>query len=155
MRYADTRINEVVQELRSNTNVSKDVLATTPIGMALANARPPPTLSSQAFRVHATTYRTATPHDATATRNKEQHRPDPTRVRRDGFLNRMERDIARREVSATHTVHTAHAAFKPSRSDAFLEVSLADGPVVKQHLRTATGLEPRRPYQWGPLGGIS
>ena len=123
--------------------------------MATANARPPPTLSSQAFRVHDTTYRTATLHDATTTSSTEHHRPHPTRVFRDGFLNRMERDIVRREVSATGTVHTSHAAFEPSRAATFLEVSLADGPLVKQHPRTATGFEPRRPYQWGPLGGIS
>ena len=35
----------------------------------------------------------------------------------------------------------------------FKEVSVGAGPVIKSHSNRKTGLEPRRPYQWGPLGG--
>ena len=35
----------------------------------------------------------------------------------------------------------------------FKAVSLEGGPIVKEHSRRNTGLETKRPHQWGPLGG--
>tara|TARA_B100000787_G_C16026904_1_gene220940 strand:+ start:300 stop:437 length:138 start_codon:yes stop_codon:yes gene_type:complete len=35
----------------------------------------------------------------------------------------------------------------------FKAVSLDGGPIVKEHSRRNNGLETKRPYQWGPLGG--
>ena len=35
----------------------------------------------------------------------------------------------------------------------FKEVTLTGGPIIKSHKAAKTGLETRRPYQWGPLGG--
>ena len=35
----------------------------------------------------------------------------------------------------------------------FKEVTLTGGPIIKTHKNAKTGLETRRPYQWGPLGG--
>ena len=35
----------------------------------------------------------------------------------------------------------------------FQTVTLTGGPIVKQHKPNKTGMETRRPYQWGPLGG--
>ena len=35
----------------------------------------------------------------------------------------------------------------------FQTVTLSGGPIVKTHKAGKTGLETKRPYQWGPLGG--
>lgn len=35
----------------------------------------------------------------------------------------------------------------------FKSVSLEAGPVIKVHNPNKTGLETRKPYKWGPLGG--
>ena len=35
----------------------------------------------------------------------------------------------------------------------FKEVTLTGGPIVKTVKSNKTGMEPKRPYQWGPLGG--
>lgn len=47
--------------------------------------------------------------------------------------------------------------FKPSMLEPpkprFKEVTLTGGPIIKSHKAAKTGLETRRPYQWGPLGG--
>ena len=36
----------------------------------------------------------------------------------------------------------------------FKTVTLTGGPIVKEIKATKTGLETKRPYQWGPLGGF-
>ena len=50
-----------------------------------------------------------------------------------------------------------HPNFKPSMLEPpkpkFKAVSLEGGPIIKEHSRRNTGLETKRPYQWGPLGG--
>lgn len=50
-----------------------------------------------------------------------------------------------------------HPKFKPSMlappKPPFKEVSLKGGPVIKAHKSNTTGLETKKPYQWGPLGG--
>lgn len=47
--------------------------------------------------------------------------------------------------------------FRPSMLEGpkpkFQTVTLTGGPIVKQHKPNKTGMETRRPYQWGPLGG--
>lgn len=35
----------------------------------------------------------------------------------------------------------------------FKLVTLTGGPIIKTHKASRTGLEQRRPHQWGPLGG--
>ena len=35
----------------------------------------------------------------------------------------------------------------------FQTVTLTGGPIIKTHKSYKTGLEPKRPFQWGPLGG--
>ena len=35
----------------------------------------------------------------------------------------------------------------------FKAVSLEGGPIIKTVSRRNTGLETKKPYQWGPLGG--
>lgn len=35
----------------------------------------------------------------------------------------------------------------------FQTVSLEGGPIIKSHKAAKTGLETKRPHQWGPLGG--
>lgn len=35
----------------------------------------------------------------------------------------------------------------------FQTVTLTGGPIVKTVTSNKTGLETKRPYQWGPLGG--
>jgi len=35
----------------------------------------------------------------------------------------------------------------------FKTVSLEGGPIIKVHEQSKTGLEKKKPYKWGPLGG--
>jgi len=57
----------------------------------------------------------------------------------------------------SHFAAEKHPNFKPSMLEQpkpkFKAVSLEGGPIVKEHSRRKTGLETKRPYQWGPLGG--
>ena len=51
-------------------------------------------------------------------------------------------------TSATRSlVAGAHAQPK------FKPVSLEGGPIIREVSRRNTGLETKRPHQWGPLGG--
>jgi len=50
-----------------------------------------------------------------------------------------------------------HPYFDPKmlepKKSPFQEVSLTAGPIIKTHKNNKTGLETKRPYKWGPLGG--
>ena len=73
------------------------------------------------------------------------------------FLARMEEDIEGRRRSAFITELRKDPRFRPSMLEPpkpkFKEVTLTGGPIIKSHKHWKTGLEPKRPYQWGPLGG--
>ena len=73
------------------------------------------------------------------------------------FLARMESDIENRRRDAFLVELRKDPRFKPSMLEPpkpkFKEVSVGAGPIIKSHSLRKTGLEPRRPYQWGPLGG--
>ena len=71
----------------------------------------------------------------------------------------VERPAPHEPASAcSHRCAEQHPYFKPGMLDppknAFKEVSLTDGPILKSHSSKKTGLETKRPYQWGPLGGF-
>jgi hypothetical protein len=73
------------------------------------------------------------------------------------FLARMEGDIDSRRKTSFINELKKDPRFKPSMLEPpkpkFQEVSLVGGPVIKSHLARRTGLETKRPYKWGPLGG--
>ena len=73
------------------------------------------------------------------------------------FLARMTGDIEERRRSAFIAELTKDPRFKPSMLEPpkprFKEVTLEGGPIIKIHAARNTGLETRRPYKWGPLGG--
>ena len=73
------------------------------------------------------------------------------------FLSRMEQDLdSRRRTSFINEIKK-DPRFKPSMLEPpkskLQPVSLDGGPVIKTHKAWKTGLETKRPYQWGPLGG--
>jgi len=72
-------------------------------------------------------------------------------------MNRMAVDTDDRRRTRFINDLKQHPYFKPSMlappKAPFKEVSLTDGPIVKTHNRKQTGLETKRPHQWGPLGG--
>lgn len=74
------------------------------------------------------------------------------------FLGRMENDIEDRRRTSFLTELQKDPRFKPSMLEPpkprFQTVSVGGGPIVKSHAHWKTGLERRRPYQWGPLGGF-
>lgn len=72
------------------------------------------------------------------------------------FMSRMDHDTDARRRNSFINELKKHPHFKPSMLEPkskFKEVSLTAGPVVKTIKQNRTGLEPRRPHQWGPLGG--
>jgi len=73
------------------------------------------------------------------------------------FMNRMTNDVDKRRRDTFINDLKQHPYFKPSMLEppkqGFKEVSLTDGPILKTHAKNQTGLETKRPYQWGPLGG--
>ena len=73
------------------------------------------------------------------------------------FLSRMEADVEERRRTAFLVELRKDPRFRPSMLEPpkpkFQTVSLAGGPIIKSHKHWKTGLEPKRPYQWGPLGG--
>ena len=73
------------------------------------------------------------------------------------FMARADRDLAARRQQNFINQLKKHPQFKPSMLEPpkpkFKEVSVGAGPIYKTHKSYKTGLEPRRPYQWGPLGG--
>ena len=73
------------------------------------------------------------------------------------FLSRMEVDIEERRRTAFIDQLRKDPRFKPSMLEPpkpkFQTVTLTGGPIIKTHKSYKTGLEPKRPYQWGPLGG--
>ena len=89
--------------------------------------------------------------------------------RREKFINELSANATRFPTvsshsgtsleSVPHIIHCAekHPNFKPSMLEPpkpkFKAVSLEGGPIVKEHSRRNTGLETKRPHQWGPLGG--
>ena len=74
-----------------------------------------------------------------------------------GFLARMEGDTDARRKTKYINELKKHPSFKPSMLEPpkprFKVASLTDGPVIKTTPAGKTGLEPKKPYQWGPLGG--
>ena len=89
--------------------------------------------------------------------------------RREKFINELSAHThtpTRTQPPCRHVEPTApshrprtekHPNFKPSMLEPpkpkFKAVSLEGGPIIKEHSRRNTGLETKRPYQWGPLGG--
>jgi len=75
----------------------------------------------------------------------------------DLFVSRMESDIDARRRTAFICELQKDPRFKPSMLEPpkpkFREVTLTGGPVIKSHDHNKTGLETRKPYKWGPLGG--
>ena len=73
------------------------------------------------------------------------------------FMSRMEGDVQTRRREKFINELKKHPNFKPSMlappKPKFKAVSLEGGPIIKEHSRKNTGLETKRPYQWGPLGG--
>ena len=56
--------------------------------------------------------------------------------------------------TTSHCATEKHPNFKPSMlappKPKFKPVTLEGGPIVKEHSRRNTGLETKRPHQWGP-----
>ena len=73
------------------------------------------------------------------------------------FMSRMEGDTQTRRREKFINELKKHPNFKPSMlappKPKFKPVTLEGGPIVKEHSRRNTGLETKRPHQWGPLGG--
>jgi hypothetical protein len=73
------------------------------------------------------------------------------------FMDRMSNDLEDRRRTQFINELKKDPRFKPSMLEPpkpkFKEVSLTNGPIVKSHDRKRTGLETKKPYQWGPLGG--
>jgi len=74
------------------------------------------------------------------------------------FMDRMTNDVEDRRRNQFINELKKDPRFKPSMLEPpkpkFKEVSLTAGPIIKSHDRKRTGLETKRPYQWGPLGGF-
>mmetsp|Transcript_31993 Transcript_31993/g.68790 ORF Transcript_31993/g.68790 Transcript_31993/m.68790 type:complete len:110 (-) Transcript_31993:295-624(-) len=106
------------------------------------------------------TLKTANPQDVGYLRTKDQQTvtAKPLSQKDVDFLQRMDGDVDSRRQSKFINELKKHPAFKPSMlappKPPFKEVSLTDGPIVKSHNKKQTGLETKRPYQWGPLGGF-
>ena len=74
------------------------------------------------------------------------------------FLSRMEADVEERRRTSFLVELRKDPRFRPSMLEPpkpkFQTVTLHGGPIIKSHSGKKTGLETRRPYQWGPLGGF-
>merc|ERR1719267_35194 len=74
------------------------------------------------------------------------------------FMDRMTNDVEDRRRNQFINELKKDPRFKPSMLEPpkprFQEVSLTAGPIVKSYDRKRTGLETKKPYQWGPLGGF-
>mmetsp|Transcript_60446 Transcript_60446/g.165570 ORF Transcript_60446/g.165570 Transcript_60446/m.165570 type:complete len:130 (+) Transcript_60446:102-491(+) len=73
------------------------------------------------------------------------------------FLSRMEGDTQSRRRDQYVNELKKHPLFRPGMLEPpkpkFKTVSLDAGPIIKSHERNKTGLETKKPYKWGPLGG--
>lgn len=73
------------------------------------------------------------------------------------FLSRMEKDLDGRRRTGYINELKKHPLFRPSMLEPpkpkFKTVTLSGGPIIKSHEPNKTGLETKRPYKWGPLGG--
>ena len=73
------------------------------------------------------------------------------------FVNRMTNDIDERRKTNFINELKKDPRFKPSMLEPakpkFKTVTLDGGPIIKTHNSNKTGLETKRPYKWGPLGG--
>ena len=105
--------------------------------------------------------RTAGPAPPQPRPPSSQPKRSPTRLgaKEIAFLQRAETDLdaRRRERLLNELKHRGllrpHAPPVGSAAHGYKEVSLAAGPIVRTHGKQRTGLETRRPYAWGPLGG--
>jgi len=90
-------------------------------------------------------------------RNPEPKQPRELTQTDVDFLGRMDFDVEDRRRTAFITELKKDPRFRPSMLEPpkprFKEVTLTGGPIIKTHKNAKTGLETRRPYQWGPLGG--
>ena len=89
--------------------------------------------------------------------DKEAAAQKPLTMKDAEFIARMESDTEDRRRIAFITELKKDPRFRPSMLEPakpkFQTVTLTGGPIIKQHKNNKTGLETRRPYQWGPLGG--
>lgn len=73
------------------------------------------------------------------------------------FISRMEGDIESRRRASFLNELKKDPRFKPSMLEPpkpkFQTVELHAGPIIKTHNNKKTGLETKKPYKWGPLGG--
>ena len=73
------------------------------------------------------------------------------------FISRMEGDIESRRRASFLNELKKDPRFKPSMLEPpkprFQTVELHGGPIIKTHKNKMTGLETKKPYKWGPLGG--
>ena len=73
------------------------------------------------------------------------------------FLTRMDADVESRRRTAFITELRKDPRFKESMLEPpkpkFQVVSLEGGPIIKTVKSNRTGLEPKKPFKWGPLGG--
>ena len=88
----------------------------------------------------------------------EPEKPKPLTSSDFAFMQRMEGDIDGRRRTAFIVELKKDPRFKPSMLEPpkakFKTVSLEGGPIVKTVKPSRTGLETKRPYKWGPLGGF-
>ena len=120
--------------------------------------------AAPAMRAGEAEQKATAPHGSLAVRSsrKEQlmgaNRDKPMTVKDFEFLSRMTSDIDTRRRDNFINELKKDPRFKPSMLEPpkpkFKEVTLTGGPIVKMHKAGKTGLETKKPYQWGPLGGF-
>jgi len=105
------------------------------------------------------TIQTAKQHDVSHLRQKGDPgcSTKPLTQQDQEFMARMAGDTDSRRKTKFINELKQHPYFDPKmlepKKAPFKEVSLTAGPIIKQHAAKKTGLETRKPHDWGPLGG--